>query len=47
MAKISPASVGHMGLIPGPGGSHVPQSNQARVVQLPRQRAAATAIPIL
>ena len=30
----SPANAGDMGMIPGPGGSHMPQSNGAQVPQL-------------
>ena len=31
---IPPANAGDMGLIPGPGRSHMPRSNEARVPQL-------------
>ena len=34
MVKNPPANAGDMGLSPGPGGSHMPRSNQARELQL-------------
>ena len=34
MVKNLPANAGDMGSIPGPGRSHMPQSNEARVPQL-------------
>ena len=34
MVKNPPANVGDTGSIPGPGRSHMPQSNQAHVPQL-------------
>ena len=34
VVKNPPASAGDTGLIPGPGRSHMPQSNQAHVPQL-------------
>ena len=39
MDKNLPASAGDLGLIPGPGRSHVPQSNQLHVPQLLSLRA--------
>ena len=34
MVKDQPSNAGDMGLSPGPGRSHMPQSNKARVPQL-------------
>ena len=34
MVKNPPANAGDTGLSPGPGSSHMPQSNEARVPQL-------------
>ena len=34
VVKNLPANAGDMGSIPGPGRSHMPQSNEARVPQL-------------
>ena len=34
MVESPPANAGDTGLIPGPGGSHMPRSNWARVPQL-------------
>ena len=34
VVKNPPASAGHMGPIPGPGRSHMPQSNKAHAPQL-------------
>ena len=36
VVKNSPTNAGNMGLIPGPGGSHMPRSNKAHVPQLLR-----------
>ena len=36
MVKNLPANAEDTGLIPGPGGSHMPQGNLAHVPQLPR-----------
>ena len=33
MVKNPPANAGDMGLIPGPGRSHMPQSNEAYVIK--------------
>ena len=47
VVKNLPASAGNMGLIPGPGGSHMPQGNWTHASQLLRLRSAtreATAI---
>ena len=34
MVKNTPAKAGDMSSIPGPGGSHMPQSNEAHAPQL-------------
>ena len=34
MVKNQPANAGDMGSSPGPGGSHMPRSNEACVLQL-------------
>ena len=39
VVKNPPADARDVGSIPGPGGSHVPWSNQAGEPQLPSQRA--------
>ena len=42
MVENPPANAGDTGSIPGPGRSHMPQSNEARVPQLLSLRAATT-----
>ena len=41
MVKNPPANAGDMGLILGPGRSHMPRSNYARAPQLPSLRSRA------
>ena len=45
IVKNLPANAGDMGSIPGPGRSHMPQSNKAREPQLLSSRATTTEVP--